>query len=67
MESKDWNDYKLLHGGVEGARVAFEKDCATLIVKKYPDKSIKTIRCNPGDNGIDIFIGEYGQEPLIVY
>ena len=49
-----------------GARSKFEKICLSLFRKMYPDKTVRSPRLNPGDGGIDIFIGEIGVEPIKV-
>lgn len=49
-----------------GARSKFESICETLFKKIYPDKYVKTVKANPGDEGIDVLIGEIGVEPIDV-
>ncbi|GAA4824791.1 hypothetical protein [Algivirga pacifica] len=63
---RDWRDYKSLYGGLEGARSAFEKHCADLFQEIYPDKNVKTVRVTQGDGGIDVFVGDYGNSPIVV-
>jgi hypothetical protein len=62
----DWQDYKVRNTNIEGARAAFEKDCATLFNTIYPDKNVKTVKVSQGDGGIDVFIGNIGIEPITV-
>ena len=63
---RDWQDFKSLYGNIAGARDAFEKACETLSRKHYPNHNVKIVKPNPGDKGIDIFVGNYGTEPIIV-
>ncbi|WP_276835241.1 ATP-binding protein [Chryseobacterium cucumeris] len=49
-----------------GARSKFESICLNIFKKKCPQKYVNDIRCNPGDEGIDIFIGSIGNEPIEV-
>lgn len=49
-----------------GARNKFESICESLFKQIYPDKYVKTVRANPGDEGIDVLIGEIGMEPIDV-
>jgi hypothetical protein len=62
---KDWlilvQKYEL-----EGARSKFETICLDIFKKICPQKYVNNIRCNPGDEGIDIFIGNIGEEPIEV-
>lgn len=53
-------DLQLLYG-VAGAREQFEQLCAHLIQSEYP--SAKNVRCEPGDGGVDVYIGEW-DDPL---
>ncbi|WP_445720136.1 NACHT domain-containing protein [Flavobacterium sp.] len=62
----DWQDYKIRNSNIEGARAAFEKDCATLFTAIYKDRNVKTVKVSVGDGGIDIFIGNIGVEPISV-
>lgn len=57
-------DYLLLKHGKEGARSVFEDTCTQAFSAKY--KEAFPIECNPGDEGIDIFIGNF-IEPIEVY
>jgi hypothetical protein len=49
-----------------GARSKFESICESLFKQIYLDKNVKTVKANPGDEGIDVFIGEIGMEPIDV-
>jgi hypothetical protein len=62
----DWQDYKVRNTNIEGARAAFEKDCATLFNVIYKDQNVKTVKISIGDGGIDVFVGNIGIEPIIV-
>lgn len=62
----DWQDYKVRNTNIEGARAAFEKDCATLFKVIYKDRNVKTVKVSVGDGGIDVFIGNIGVEPISV-
>ncbi|UEQ75914.1 ATP-binding protein [Chryseobacterium arthrosphaerae] len=48
------------------ARTKFENICEGLFRKLNPKKTVRTVRVNQGDGGIDIFIGEIGIEPIDV-
>lgn len=63
---RDWNDFKALKKNISGAREAFEVACQQLFRKVYPDEHNAKMKISKGDGGIDIFIGEYGKEPIIV-
>ena len=64
--NKDWADFKALYGNMAGARKAFENACETLYRKKYVDEHVSQVSVKHGDGGIDIFIGEFGVEPITV-
>lgn len=64
---RDWRDFKALKGNIEGAREAFEKACENLVRKMHPNKTVQQIRIKLGDGGIDIYVGELGEEPITVY
>lgn len=64
--NRDWTDFKGLHGNLAGAREAFEDACETLFRKINSDKSVSQVKVKIGDGGIDIFIGEFGVEPITV-
>lgn len=57
-------DYLLKKHGREGSRGVFEDACTKAFSAKYKDAY--PIECNPGDEGIDIFIGNFS-EPIEVY
>ncbi len=61
----DWRDFKARNGGEEGARAAFEKACESLIRMIHP--GAQQVRANPGDDGVDIYVGSLGLEPIDVY
>ena len=63
----DWRDFKARHGGVEGARAAFETACESLLRRMNSDETVQAVRPSPGDDGIDILVGEIGIEPIHVY
>lgn len=65
MERK-WSDFKSLKGDYAGAREAFENACEELFRKVYPDKHVSIMKVRQGDGGIDIFIGDFGVEPIVV-
>lgn len=62
-----WRDYTAHKGGETGARSAFEYDCKFLFKKMHPTRHVDTIKADPGDDGIDIYVGSIGQEPITVY
>lgn len=64
---RDWRDFKALKGSIEGARESFEKACESLIRKIHPDKNVQQVRVKLGDGGIDVYVGEFGEEPITVY
>lgn len=51
---------------VESARIKFENICESLFKRIYPKKTIRTVKVSQGDGGIDVFIGEIGEEPIDV-
>jgi len=61
----DWHYFKVRNGGEEGARAAFERACVSLLRKIYPEA--KQVRANPGDDGVDVYVGEIGIAPIVVY
>lgn len=61
--SRDF-DYLLLKHGKDGSRAVFEDACTKAFSAKYQDAF--PIKCNPGDEGIDVFIGDF-KEPIEVY
>jgi hypothetical protein len=64
---RTWTDYQNLHLNPEGARAAFEYDCRALLQALFPGESVMMVRANPGDEGIDVFVGEIGIAPIDVY
>jgi transcription termination factor NusB len=64
---RSWQDYVALNSNIEGARASFEKDCEKLLRKMNPEKDVKVIRANPGDEGIDVYIGNMETEPIEIY
>jgi hypothetical protein len=67
MIEKTWKDYVGLHFNLEGARAAFEHDCEALLQALHPQENVKLVRANPGDEGIDVFVGDIGVTPIEVY
>lgn len=63
---RNWTDFKSLYGNLAGAREAFETACETLFRKKYKGLHVSQVAVKNGDGGIDIFIGEFGVEPITV-
>ncbi|MGI4873031.1 MAG: tetratricopeptide repeat protein [Janthinobacterium lividum] len=64
---KTWYDYVNLHANLPGARAAFEPDCEWLLKMENPGRLVETVRADPGDEGIDVLVGNLGQEPIDVY
>lgn len=64
---KTWRDYVSIHGTIEGARAAFERDCERLLQLEHPHENVRVVRADPGDEGIDIYIGDLGIRPIRVY
>lgn len=63
----DWIDLKRKIGNLPGARHAFEEACVDIFQKKFPDKQVRGIKANPGDEGVDVYVGKIGVEPVEVY
>ena len=63
----DWVDLKRMIGNLPGARHAFEEACVDIYQKKFPDKQVRGIKANPGDEGVDVYVGLLGVEPIEVY
>lgn len=57
-------DYLLKKHGREGSRGIFEDACAKAFSAKY--ENAFPIECNPGDEGIDVYIGDFSK-PIEVY
>jgi len=49
-------DLQLLYG-VAGAREHFERLCTLLIKSEFA--SAKEVRCDPGDGGVDVYVGQW--------
>lgn len=64
--NRNWTDFKSLHSNLAGAREAFEDACETLFKKIHHDKHVSQVKVKQGDGGIDIFVGELGNEPITV-
>ncbi|WMX16137.1 hypothetical protein [Aureispira sp. CCB-E] len=63
---KNWQDFKIQCGSIEGARAEFEKVCASLFRKIYPNDFIEPVAVKQGDGGIDVLRGKIGIEPITV-
>ena len=63
---RDWRDFKALYGNIEGARAAFEIACESLFKKIHHPENVQIIAVKQGDGGIDVYIGEFGTEPITV-
>jgi hypothetical protein len=53
-------DYLLKKHGREGSRQVFEDSCAKAFSKEFEDAY--PIKCNPGDEGIDVFVGDFSDK-----
>ncbi|GAQ15683.1 hypothetical protein MODO_3383 [Myroides odoratimimus] len=62
---KEWVSL-FINNEFEGARTKFEKICESLFKKINPNKTVRAIDPNPGDEGIDVHIGEIGIEEIDV-
>lgn len=62
-----WTDLILIHGNIEGARIAFEDACEQVLRIRFPYRPVRAIESSSGDGGVDIYIGRYGVEPLDFY
>ncbi len=63
---RDWYDFKAINGSIEGARANFEVLCESIFRRRYKDLSVQIIRADPGDEGIDIIIGDLYDNPTII-
>lgn len=63
----DWDTFKRYHGGIEGARFRFEDLMEELLRKENSSRNVKGVRLAQGDGGIDVFVGNIGQEKIDVY
>lgn len=57
--------YLLLKHGKEGARNIFENACSKALKKKHPGLAFQ-VEPNPGDEGIDVFVGDF-TKPIEVF
>ncbi len=64
---RDWLDFKGICGGIEGARAKFEQACESTLREIYPSEYVQTVRANPGDEGIDVLVGDIGEKSIKVY
>ncbi len=64
--NRNWSDFKALYGNISGAREEFENACESLFKKIHSNQHVSQMKVNVGDGGIDIFIGEFGIEPITV-
>lgn len=64
--NRNWSDFKAIYGNIAGAREEFENACESLFRKIYPGKHVSQMKVTVGDGGIDIFVGEFGVEPITV-
>lgn len=64
--NRNWQDFKSLHSNDAGARDAFEKACETLFREHYKSENVQQVEVKQGDGGVDIFIGNFGIEPITV-
>jgi hypothetical protein len=53
--------YLLLKHGEEGARTIFETACEKTLKKEFPGQAFR-VEPNPGDQGIDVFVGDFNKE-----
>ncbi|MFY0652495.1 MAG: hypothetical protein JXQ96_10700 [Cyclobacteriaceae bacterium] len=53
-------DYLLKKHGKEGARQIFEDVCAKVFKMEY--ENAHQVQCNPGDEGIDVFVGNFAKK-----
>ena len=63
----NWTDLVLIHGNIEGARAAFERACEMIIGWKRRPETVRGIRVQQGDGGIDVYVGDFGEAPIDVY
>ena len=52
---------------INGARFCFEDLMEELLRKENPSRNVKGVRLAQGDGGIDVFVGNIGQEKIDVY
>lgn len=65
--NSDWKDLTRIKGNLQGARHAFELACRDIFQKKFPDQQVSGIEPNPGDDGVDVYVGDIGIEPIDVF
>lgn len=53
-------DYLLKKHGKEGSRQVFEDACAKVFSEEY--RNSYPVKCNPGDGGIDVFVGDFSEK-----
>jgi hypothetical protein len=66
MQQRDFSFLKEKYT-TEGAREVFERICHSILKKKHNDKEVKMVKANPGDKGIDVYVGNIIYEEIIVY
>jgi hypothetical protein len=64
---RDWKDFKSLYSNISGAREAFANACETVFRKKYQGNNVQQVSVKHGDGGIDIFVGNLGQDAIDVF
>lgn len=64
---RNWTDYLKIHSNLQGARAAFEVDCEALLQELHPGQTVRAVRANPGDEGIDVYVGKIGVASIDVY
>ncbi|MEO9513454.1 MAG: ABC-three component system protein [Flavobacteriaceae bacterium] len=57
--ARDFN-YLLKKHGKEGARQVFENSCAKVFKEEFENSY--PVECNPGDEGIDVFVGDFSDK-----
>lgn len=63
--NREWTGL-VMHYEKEGASARFEKICTVLYKKIYSSQNVRNVQVKKGDQGIDIFIGKIGVEPISV-
>jgi hypothetical protein len=53
--------------GIAGAREKFEELCVSLMKSNIKHRNVNGVRANPGDGGIDIFVGNWTDNDVDVY
>lgn len=67
MLIESWGNFTRYYGGIVGARDCFELACQELIQKENTDKEVHRVSASRGDGGIDVYVGNIGQECIDVY